>query len=560
MSDAICLRSCFRVNGRASGFLADQGLSIYNGADGSLEKDIRVWIYSARVQWRFPIWCGRFHLLKPLSESYDGSKIKNKSIGAGIAMTDVYITEDFLLETDAARELFHDHAKDLPIVDYHCHLPPQEVAEDRRFDNLSQIWLAGDHYKWRAMRSNGVSEKYCTGDASDWEKFERWAATVPALLRNQLYPWTHLELKWPFGISDRLLGPDTAKYVWDACNEKLAQPEFSARGIMKRMKVVMVGTTDDPVDSLEAHKKVAADPDFNVLMLPTWRPDKGMAVDKLDVFVPWIERLEVCTNKDIRDLDAYREALRERQDYFHDAGCRISDHGIETAYAAEYTEAWIQSIFKKARDGKHLEAEEVHAFKSAMLYEFCRMNHEKGWAQQLHMGPIRNNNTRLYKQVGPDAGFDSIGDFPIAQSLARFLDRLDETEQLAKTVLYSLNPTHNMLLSTMIGNFQDGSAPGKMQYGSGWWFNDQKSGMEEQMEALSQVGLLSRFVGMLTDSRSFLSYPRHDYFRRILCNMLGNDICKGLIPNDIALAGKLVKDVSYYNAAAYFGLDLPKVD
>ena len=470
-----------------------------------------------------------------------------------------YITEDFLLDTEAARKLYHDYAKGLPIVDYHCHLPPAEVAEDRRFDNMTQIWLAGDHYKWRAMRANGIGEEYCAGDAPDWEKFKKWAETVPRLLRNQLYPWTHLELKDPFGISDRLLNEDTAEGIWEECNAKLALPEFSARGIMKQMNVVMVGTTDDPVDSLDAHLAVAADASFGVRMLPTWRPDKAMAVDRPSVFRPWFERLQACTGSDLKDFDAYIAALRQRQAHFDACGCRISDHGIETAYSAEYTAGEIDGVYRSVREDKPLSEEEVLKFKSAMLLELCRMNHERGWAQQLHLGPIRNSNSRMYAQLGPDTGFDSIGDAPVAASLARFLDRLEQAGELTKTILYTLNPTANMVLATMIGNFQDGSVPGKMQFGSGWWFNDQKDGMERQMEDLSQVGLLSRFVGMLTDSRSFLSYPRHDYFRRILCNMLGTDIAKGLIPNDLALAGRLVRDVSYNNAVTYFGLDLPLV-
>ena len=470
---------------------------------------------------------------------------------------DIYITEDFLLETDAAQRLYYEYAKDMPIIDYHCHLPPRDVAEDRRFMNMTEIWLEGDHYKWRAMRANGVPERYCTGDAPDWEKFEKWSETVPYLLRNQLYPWTHLELKEPFGISDRLLGPDTAQGIWEECNAKLAQPGFSARGIMRQMNVVLVCTTDDPVDSLEAHKIVAEDPSFDIQMLPAWRPDKGMAVDRPEVFAPWMDQLEAAADMEVRNFDTYLDALRKRQAFFHENGCRLSDHGIQTAYAEDYTEKEIRSIFVQARAGRPLTQEDVLKFKSAMLYEFGLMNHEKGWTQQFHMSPIRNNNTRMLKALGPDAGFDSIGDFEVARPLAKFLDRLDQTEELTRTILYTLNPRDNMLLATMIGNFQDGSVPGKMQFGSAWWFNDQKDGMELQIEALSQVGLLSHFVGMITDSRSFLSYPRHDYFRRILCNMLGNDITKGLIPNDIELAGRLVRDVSYRNAATYFGFDVP---
>jgi len=469
---------------------------------------------------------------------------------------DIYITEDFLLETESARRLYHEYAKDLPIIDYHCHLPPEQVARDHTFANLTEIWLRGDHYKWRAMRANGVPERYCTGDASDWDKFEKWAETVPYLLRNQLYPWTHLELKRPFGISDRLLGPDTARGIWDECNEKLRHPEFSARGIMKQMNVVLVCTTDDPVDSLEHHKTVAEDPSFDIQMLPAWRPDKGMGVERADTFNAWVDRLGEVADVEVRDFDSYMEALRKRHSFFHDMGCRLSDHGLETIYAEDFTQKEVEAIFRKVRAGKQLNEDEIFKFKSAMLVEFGIMDHEKGWVQQYHLGALRNTSSRILEQVGPDAGCDSIGDFAIARPLAKLLDRLDYTDQLAKTIIYNLNPRDNEVLVTMCGNFQDGTTPGKMQFGTAWWFLDQKDGMERQIEALSQTGLLSRFVGMVTDSRSFLSYPRHDYFRRILCNMLGNDMTKGLIPNDLELASRLVRDVSYYNAANYFGFDI----
>ena len=471
---------------------------------------------------------------------------------------DVYITEDFLLESQPARQLYHEYAQDMPIIDYHCHLPPAQVAADHRFANLAEIWLHGDHYKWRVMRANGVPERYCTGDASDWEKFEKWAETVPYLLRNQLYPWTHLELKRPFGISDRLLGPDTAKGIWDECNEKLRQPEFSARGIMKQMNVVLVCTTDDPVDSLEHHKTVGEDPSFDIQMLPAWRPDKGMAVERTESFNAWLDKLAEAADVHIRDFTTYMGALRKRHTFFHEMGCRLSDHGLETVYAEDYTQKEIESIFRNVRAGKRLEQDEIAKFKSAMLVEFGVMNHERGWVQQYHIGALRNTRSRILEHVGPDAGCDSIGDFPIAQPLAKLLDRLDHTDKLTKTILYNLNPRDNELLATMCGNFQDGSVPGKMQFGSAWWFLDQKNGMEKQLEALSQTGLLSRFVGMTTDSRSFLSYPRHDYFRRVLCNMLGNDMTRGLIPNDLELVGQLVRDVSYYNAARYFGFNIER--
>lgn len=464
-----------------------------------------------------------------------------------------FLTEDFLLETKAARELYHSHARDLPIIDYHCHLPPHQVAEDTRFENMTRIWLAGDHYKWRAMRSNGVEERYCTGDASDWEKFQSWAATVPNTLRNPLYHWTHLELRRPFGISDRVLNAETAEGIWKECNEKLAQPEFSARGIMKQMNVEVVCTTDDPTDDLAQHRAVADDDSFQIGMFPTFRPDKGMAVENPSKFNEWVDALAAAADMDISDYNDYLEALRKRHAYFHDVGCRLSDHGIETVYAEDYTESAIEKAFEQVRSGSELDDEQIARFKSAMLYEFGLMDHERGWVQQLHLGAIRNNNTRLFERLGPDTGFDSIGDFEVARPLSTFLDRLDRTNQLPKTILYNLNPRDNELLATMIGNFQDGSVPGKMQFGSGWWFLDQKSGMERQIDALSNLGLLSRFVGMLTDSRSFLSYTRHEYFRRILCNIVGRDIENGLIPRDYELVGGMVRAVCHDNAASYFG-------
>ena len=467
-----------------------------------------------------------------------------------------YITDEFLLETETARRLYHEHAESLPIIDYHCHLPPELVAADHRFANLSEIWLHGDHYKWRAMRANGVEERFCTGDAPDREKFDKWAETVPYLLRNQLYPWTHLELNRVFGISETLLAPDTAREIWDVCNERLAQPEFSARGIMQQMNVVLVCTTDDPVDSLEYHRTVADDPSFAVQMLPAWRPDKGMAVEQSDAFNAWVDVLAESADVDIRDFGSYMEALQKRHTFFHDMGCRLSDHGIETVHAEEYTQTGIEASFEKVRAGRQLDEHEVAKFKSAMLIEFGLMDHEKGWTQQFHIGALRNTRSRMFAQLGPDTGFDSIADSELARPLMKLLDRLDSTGQLTKTIVYNLNPRDNELVATMCGNFQDGSGPGKMQFGTAWWYLDQIDGMQRQIEVLSQTGLLSRFVGMVTDSRSFLSYPRHEYFRRILCNMLGNDMAKGLIPNDMDLAGRLVRDVSYHNAANYFGFDL----
>lgn len=470
-----------------------------------------------------------------------------------------FITEDFLLETDAARRLYHEYAAGLPIIDYHCHLPPAQIAADHRFRNIADIWLGGDHYKWRLMRANGVPERYCTGDATDWEKFEKWAETVPCTLRNPLYHWTHLELARYFGITNPLLGPNTAREIWEACNARLADPDMSCRGLMKQSNVQLVCTTDDPVDSLEHHKVIADDPAFDIQVLPTWRPDKGMAVETPETFNAWVDTLGAAANMDIGSFHAYLAALHKRHDFFHRMGCRLSDHGIETAYAESYTDADLKAAFTKLRDGEALRADEALRFKSAMLYEFGLMDHEKSWTQQFHFNARRNNNTRMFKALGPDTGFDSIGDFELGRSLSRLLDRLDQDNRLAKTILYTLNPRDNALLITMMGNFQDGSVPGKMQFGSGWWFLDQIDGMERQMEDLSNMGLLSRFVGMLTDSRSFLSYPRHEYFRRVLCNMLGRDMTRGRIPDDIPLAGQMVRDIGYNNAAGYFGFDVSKL-
>ncbi|OHB67424.1 MAG: glucuronate isomerase [Planctomycetes bacterium RBG_13_63_9] len=475
-------------------------------------------------------------------------------------MKDVFITENFLLQSDKAIELYHRYARDVPIIDYHCHLPPQQIAEDHKFENLTEAWLRGDHYKWRAMRAAGVPERYCTGGASDWEKFQKWAETVPRTLRNPLYHWTHLELKRPLGISDRLLGPDTAGGIWEEANARLAEEGLSCRGIMRQMNVVLVCTTDDPVDSLEHHAVIAADPSFTVKVLPAFRPDKGMAVGSPAVFNGWVDRLAEVSNTDIKDdFATYLQALRQRHDFFHSMGCRLSDHGVEILYAEDYTESEINTIFRRIRRGNELRPHEILKFKSAMLYEFALLDYEKGWVQQYHLGALRSNNTRMFNTLGPDTGFDSMGDFQLASQMSKFLDRLDFDNRLAKTILYNLNPADNDLVATMIGNFQDASVPGKMQFGSGWWFLDQKDGIEKQLNSLSNQGLLSLFVGMLTDSRSFLSYPRHEYFRRILCNLLGTEIQQGLLPDDMELIGSMVQDICYNNAAKYFGLDLGQV-
>lgn len=462
-----------------------------------------------------------------------------------------FLDEHFLLETETARWLYHQHAKHLPIIDYHCHLSPADIAADRKFRNLTQIWLEGDHYKWRAMRTNGVPEHYCTGAASDWEKFEKWAQTVPYTMRNPLYHWTHMELKRPFGI-DQILKPESARDIYNSCTAMLQTDAFSVRGILRQMNVAVVCTTDDPVDSLEHHQQLREE-NFAIQVLPTFRADKVLAIDALDVLLPYLQKLEAASGIAIGSYQQLLQALRQRHDFFHQQGCRLSDHGLETVYAETYTEHEIKAIFEKVLAKKTISQQEALQYKSAMLMELALMDHEKGWTQQFHLGALRNNNSRMMGELGPDTGFDSIGEFNVARPLARFMDKLDASKQLTRTILYNLNPSQNELFATMIGNFNDGSSPGKIQWGSAWWFLDQKDGMEKQLNTLSNMGLLSCFVGMLTDSRSFLSYPRHEYFRRILCNLLGHDVEKGLLPaSELVWLGQLVENISYHNAKSYF--------
>ena len=463
-----------------------------------------------------------------------------------------FLDNNFVLQNETAIDLYHNHAKHLPIIDYHCHLDTKMIAEDYQFDNLGEIWLSGDHYKWRAMRTNGIEERFCTGkDASDWEKFEKWAETVPYTMRNPLYHWTHLELKTAFGIN-KLLKPETAREIYDECTAKLRTPEFSARGLMKHYNVEVVCTTDDPIDSLEHHLALKKE-GFEIKVLPTWRPDKAMAVEIASDFRKYVEKLSEVSGVNISRFVDLIEALRKRHDFFASAGCKLSDHGLEEFYAEDYTQPEIETIFNKVYGGAELTPLEIAKFKSAMLVEGAIMDWESGWTQQFHYGVIRNNNTRLFNQVGPDAGFDSIGDPNVAKTMAKFFNRLDINNKLTKTIIYNLNPRDNDMVATMIGNFQDGSVAGKIQFGSGWWFLDQKAGMEAQINSLSNLGLLSRFVGMLTDSRSLLSYPRHEYFRRILCNLIGTDVETGLLPaSELEFIGKLVENVSYYNAKAFF--------
>ncbi|HKC10949.1 MAG TPA: glucuronate isomerase [Vicinamibacteria bacterium] len=465
-----------------------------------------------------------------------------------------FLDDDFLLETEAARELYRD-VKDLPIIDFHCHLPVEQIARNHQFRSLTEIWLEGDHYKWRAMRADGVNERFCSGAASDWEKFEAWARTVPHTLRNPLYHWTHMELKRPFGVQE-LLSERTARVIFDRCNASLQRPEFTTQGLLKQFRVAVVCTTDDPADSLEHHRALAqrANPDTRVY--PTWRPDRALGVDDPPALNEWVNRLEAAAGVSIASYDQLLEALDRRHAAFHDAGCRASDHGLEQLLAAPALESAAKTAFEKARRGRVPEGDEILGYRSSLLHRFAVMDHARGWVQQYHLGALRNNNTRLRRQLGADAGFDSIGDFEMARPLVRFLDRLDETNQLARTILYNLNPRDNELFATIIGSFQDGSVPGKMQYGTAWWFLDQKDGMEAQLRALSNIGLLSRFLGMVTDSRSFLSYSRHEYFRRLLCNILGNDIRLGLLPDDRALLARLAADIAFFNARAYFGIEL----
>jgi glucuronate isomerase len=438
----------------------------------------------------------------------------------------------------------------MPIIDYHCHLSPEAIATDRKFENLTQIWLEGDHYKWRAMRTNGIPEKYCTGDADDYEKFEKWAQTVPYTMRNPLYHWTHMELKRPFGI-EKILKPETAREIYNQATEMLQTDAYSVRCILRKMKVETICTTDDPTDSLVHHQNIKA-ADFAIQVLPTFRADKAMAIEDKESFVAYLQKLEQASGISIGNFQQLLDALKQRHDFFHELGCRLSDHGLETIYAEAYTDEAVKSIFDKALQRQALSQEEILKFKSAMLVHLALLDHSRGWTQQFHLGALRNNNTRMMRELGPDTGFDSIGDFDVAQPLSKFMDKLDNTNQLAKTILYNLNPSQNELYATMIGNFNDGSTPGKVQFGSAWWFLDQKDGMEKQLNVLSNMGLLSRFVGMLTDSRSFLSYPRHEYFRRILCNLIGNDVENGELPaSEMDWLGQMVENICYNNAKSY---------
>ncbi|MFY0606528.1 MAG: glucuronate isomerase [Cyclobacteriaceae bacterium] len=462
-----------------------------------------------------------------------------------------FLDQDFLLENSTAKKLYHDFASKMPIIDYHCHLSPKDIAEDRVYQNITEAWLEGDHYKWRAMRANGVDESFITGKANPKEKFIKWADTVPNTFRNPLFHWTHLELQRYFGIHE-LLSPSSAEEIYETTSTQLKTKEYSCRGLLHKMNVRMVGTTDDPSDDLRYHKQLR-DEGFEVKVLPTFRPDKLYAVENQEVYREYVHSLGMIVGFEIKSLDDLLAASQSRIDYFHDAGCRISDHGLDQLYQNAYSLQKASEIFEASMQGQAITQREVEVFKMTMMVELAKMYHHKGWAQQYHLGVIRNNNTRLLSELGPDTGFDSIGDLSQASALGEFLNRLDSSNQLSKTIVYNLNPADNEAFATMLGNFNDGTIAGKMQYGSGWWFLDQKEGMIRQMNTLSNMGLLSQFVGMLTDSRSLLSFPRHEYFRRILCNLIGADVEKGEFPNDVEWLGKHVENISYYNAERYFG-------
>lgn len=466
-----------------------------------------------------------------------------------------FLGEDFLLDTEFARRLYHEYAAQQPIFDYHCHLPPEQIAENYRFKNLYDIWLKGDHYKWRAMRTNGVAERLCTGDAGDREKFDAWAATVPHTIGNPLYHWTHLELRRPFGITDTLLSPATADTVWQRTNELLTQDTFSARGIMQQMNVKMVGTTDDPIDDLRHHRAIAQDAGFNIKVLPSWRPDKAFNIDA-PTFTDYLQRLTAASDVAIRRFDDLRQALSKRLDHFAEHGCKVADHALDVVVYADADEAALDAILNRRLDGALPDDTQSAQFKTAVLVFLAAEYQRRGWVQQYHIGALRNNNSLMFERIGPDIGFDSINDRPLAQPLSRLLDAQARQGGLPKTILYCLNPRDNEVIGTMVGNFQGEGTPGKMQFGSGWWFNDQKDGMQRQMTQLAQLGLLSRFVGMLTDSRSFLSYTRHEYFRRILCQMIGRWVEDGEAPADLALLGEMVKNISFDNAKNYFAIEL----
>jgi glucuronate isomerase len=467
-------------------------------------------------------------------------------------MSQFFLTDDFLLQSNTAKRLYHDHVKALPIIDYHCHLPPDEIAINKQFTNLTEIWLKGDHYKWRAQRSLGVSEHFITGSATDEEKFHAWAKVVPQTVRNPLFHWTHMELKNVFN-STEYLNENTAAGIYQSANELLKSEAFTTRGLLSKFKVEYVGTTDEPWDSLEHHQQLANE-SYGIKVLPSFRPDKILFIDKTADFFQYLLALETASGIKVTDIASLLSAIENRVDYFHANGCRVSDHGFMQMPASLNFSLALETEFKSFLQNKTQPFSDPVSFMGYVLLELSRMYHQRDWVQQFHLGPIRDNNTRLNQQLGANAGFDSIGDFPQALAMSMFFDRLDQTNQLAKTVIYNINPSENEVFASMLGNFNDGSIKGKMQFGSGWWFLDQKDGMEKQLNALSNIGLISTFIGMITDSRSFLSFPRHEYFRRILCNLIGDEIEKGLLPNDEKWMGDILKNISYYNAKSYFNL------
>jgi len=469
-----------------------------------------------------------------------------------------FIHDDFLLKSAAARQLYHRYAAGQPILDYHSHLSPRDLAEDRRFHDLYEIWLEGDHYKWRAMRANGITERFCTGDASPYEKYLAWAGTVPATLRNPLYHWTHLELKRYFGLN-ALLDESSAKSVWDSANDQLQHSNMTARGILSRFRVRLLCTVDDPCDDLRYHRTIAAS-EQSFRVLPTFRPDKAFLVHAPVEFNAWLRRLEAAANREINSVVDFLDALKQRHDHFHAQGCRLSDHGLNRCFAATASETQVEFTFAKARGGGAATPEEAEQFGAYLLLFFGRLDAEKGWTKQLHLGARRNVNSRMLHAMGPDTGFDNIGDFPQTAALCAFLDQLAQENSLPKTIVYNANPADNYAIATAAGSFQEGPVAGKVQFGSGWWFLDQKEAIEWQLNALSRTGLLSRFIGMLTDSRSFMSFPRHEYFRRILCNLIGEDMERGELPNDEQLLGSLVQNICFGNAQRYLGFDLTTAD
>ena len=461
-----------------------------------------------------------------------------------------FINENFILNNKAAEKLYHKYAANQPIIDFHCHLSPAMISDDRQFNNLTQAWLEGDHYKWRAMRTNGINEMYCTGNASDSEKFKKWADTVPATVGNPLYHWTHLELARYFDIFE-LLSPPTASAIYEKASAMLQTKEFSTRSMIKKMNVEIICTTDDPTDSLEHHKKLKGS--FEIPVLPTWRPDNIIKTEDPEKLKAYILKLEMASGIEIKNFETMIEALDNRHKFFHDNGGRLSDHGLDRFYFDSFTASEINKIFKKLLKGDSLSCEEAEKYKAAAMLELCKLNHKRGWTQQFHVGALRNNNARMFRQMGPDTGWDSIGNSQDPQKISKFLSALDDTDKLAKTILYNLNPADNEMMVAMAGNFNDGSTAVKVQYGAAWWFLDQKSGMEKHLKDLSSLGLLRRFVGMVTDSRSFLSYPRHEYFRRLVCNYVGEEVEKGLIPDEEELLKPLIEGISYSNAKDYFG-------